>query len=147
MAGFPLCKGSDFSTALNIRCSQQFLPGIFRCNVHVSGLCGRGLIRGSGYKDSGTPHVLPKHFDSLSLSLSTPIARSIASFLPPTTPLYIALYFLHYQRGSGSNGSISPGRRLFVGHFYSSGSPSWCQSDQNQIPRADAWARQIVRKE
>jgi len=29
---------------------------------------GRGLIRGSGYKDSGTPHVLPKHFDSLSLT-------------------------------------------------------------------------------
>ena len=53
----------------------------------------RGQIRGSTYKDEGTPLALHKHFDSLSLSLSTPIARSIASFPPPSTPLYIALYF------------------------------------------------------
>ena len=95
-AGTIPCKGGDKTYPLN----------------------SRGLIRASGYKDSGTPSHSPQALRfSFSHSLSTPIARSIASFLPPTTPLYIALYFLHYQRGSGSNGSMSPGRRLFISHF------------------------------
>jgi hypothetical protein len=51
---------------------------------------GKGLIRGSGYKDERTPLALHKPLlFSLSQSFSTPIASSIASFLSCWPELHI----------------------------------------------------------